>query len=208
MSNQFFDSMFSDTPIMAILRGLGTQRTLEVAAAAWDIGVKSVEVPIQTSEDLAALEALSQAARERGLSAGAGSVLTARQVAQARDCGAEFTVSPGTSVEVIEACATTGLAHLPGVATATDIQTIMAHGLEWAKAFPASVLGSEWIKAMGGPFPGIKFVSTGGMDAHNAQEFLQAGARVVAVGSALEDARQLGLLSQLLNAGLQTPTMK
>lgn len=193
---------------MAILRGLGTQRTLEVAAAAWDLGVKSVEVPIQTAEDLATLESLSQAARERGLAVGAGTVLTARQVAQARDCGAEFTVSPGTNVEVIEACVAAGLAHLPGVATATDIQTIMAHDLEWVKAFPASVLGSEWIKAMAGPFPGIKIVATGGMDAHNAPEFLQAGARVVAVGSALEDARQLELFSQLLKADLRTPTMK
>lgn len=177
---------------------MGTQRTLEVAKRAWDIGVTSVEVPIQTSEDLNALEALAHAARERGLPVGAGTVLSSTHVAQAKDCGAVFTVSPGTSVEVIQACAEAGLAHLPGVATPSDIQLAASHGLDWVKAFPASVLGADWLKAMGGPFPRIKFVSTGGMDAHNTRVFLDAGARVIAVGSALEDPQQLGLLSELL----------
>nr|UIK90654.1 bifunctional 4-hydroxy-2-oxoglutarate aldolase/2-dehydro-3-deoxy-phosphogluconate aldolase [Arthrobacter polaris] len=190
--------MFSTTPIMAILRGLGVQRTLEVAELAWNIGVTCVEVPIQTPEDLKTLEALAQAARERGLVTGAGTVLNLTHVAQAKDCGAAFTVSPGTNLEVIQACAEAGLAHLPGVATASDIQVAMGQGLDWVKAFPASVLGTSWLKAMGGPFPGLKFVSTGGMDAHNAREFLDAGARVIAVGSALEDPRQLGLLAELL----------
>ncbi|MFQ4149290.1 bifunctional 4-hydroxy-2-oxoglutarate aldolase/2-dehydro-3-deoxy-phosphogluconate aldolase [Arthrobacter sp. LAPM80] len=190
--------MFSTAPIMAILRGLGVQRTLEVAELAWDIGVRSVEVPIQTPQDLKTLEALAQAARERGLVAGAGTVVNLGHVAQAKNCGAAFTVSPGTNLEVIQACAEAGLAHLPGVATASDIQVATGQGLNWVKAFPASVLGTSWLKAMGGPFPGLKFVSTGGMDAHNAGEFLDAGARVIAVGSALEDPRQLGLLAELL----------
>ncbi|MDO5754143.1 bifunctional 4-hydroxy-2-oxoglutarate aldolase/2-dehydro-3-deoxy-phosphogluconate aldolase [Arthrobacter sp.] len=205
MNNEFFDNMFHNAPIMAILRGLGVQRTLEVATMAWDIGVTSVEVPIQTSEDLRTLETLAQAAHERGLVAGAGTVLNVIHVLQAKDCGAAFTVSPGTNLEVIQACADAGLAHLPGVATPSDIQMATGQGLQWVKAFPASVLGTSWLKAMGGPFPGIKFVSTGGMDAHNAQEFLDAGARVIAVGSALEDPRQLGLLSGLLRERAEVP---
>lgn len=205
MTNEFFDNMFSNTPIMAILRGLGTQRTLEVAKSAWDIGVTSVEVPIQTPDDLNTLEALAQAARERGLVVGAGTVLNITHVAQSKECGAAFTVSPGTNVDVIQACAEAGLAHLPGVATPSDIQKATGHGLQWVKAFPASVLGTAWLKAMGGPFPGIKFVSTGGMDAHNARTYLDAGARVIAVGSALEDSRQLGLLSELLSERAEVP---
>lgn len=198
MSSEFFDTMFSTAPIMAIVRGLGRQRTLEVAQRAWDIGVTSVEVPIQTAVDLDTLEALAHVARERGLVVGAGTVLNGTHVAQARDCGAAFTVSPGTNHEVIGACAAAGLAHLPGVATASDIQIATGYGLEWVKAFPASVLGTAWFKAMAGPFPGLKFVSTGGMDASNARRFLDAGARVIAVGSALEDPAQLEELSLLL----------
>lgn len=198
MSNEFFDTMFTNTPIMAILRGLGTQRTLEVAALAWDIGVTCVEVPIQTPDDLKTLKALAQVARDRGLVVGAGTVLNINHVAQAKESGAAFTVSPGINVDVIRECADAGLSHLPGVATPSDLQVATGLGLEWVKAFPASVLGTSWLKAMNGPFPGMKFVSTGGMDARNARDFLNAGARVIAVGSALEDPRQLGLLAKLL----------
>lgn len=205
MSNEFFDNMFSHTPIMAILRGLGTARTLEVAKSAWDIGMTSLEVPIQTPEDLKTLEALALAARERGFVVGAGTVLNVGHVAQAKECGAAFTVSPGTNLGVIQACADAGLAHLPGVATPSDIQVAAGQGLQWVKAFPASVLGIAWLKAMGGPFPGIKFVSTGGMDAHNARTYLDAGARVIAVGSALEDPRQLELLAELLRERAPVP---
>ena len=51
---------------------------------------------------------------------------------------------------------------------------------------------------MHGPFPQATFVTTGGMNAANAGAFLHAGARVVAVGSALEDSSQLPDLAALL----------
>jgi len=78
------------------------------------------------------------------------------------------------------------------------VQAAMHLGLTWLKAFPASVLGTPWFRAMAGPFPDARFVATGGMDATNAGSFLEAGARVVAVGSALEDPAQLPRLAELL----------
>jgi len=91
-----------------------------------------------------------------------------------------------------------GLPALPGVATATEAQHALGEGLTWLKAFPASVLGTGWFPAMRGPFPQARFVATGGMDSSNARAFLDAGARVVAVGSALEDEAQLPALAALL----------
>lgn len=44
----------------------------------------------------------------------------------------------------------------------------------------------------------MSFVATGGMDAGNAPAYLEAGVRVVAVGSALEDPAQLPALAKLL----------
>jgi 2-keto-3-deoxy-6-phosphogluconate aldolase len=78
-----------------------------------------------------------------------------------------------------------GLPLIPGVASATDIQTARRSGHRWMKAFPASVLGPDWIRAQRGPFPDVSFVATGGIDADNAAEFLDAGARVVALGASL-----------------------
>ncbi|WP_259607261.1 MULTISPECIES: bifunctional 4-hydroxy-2-oxoglutarate aldolase/2-dehydro-3-deoxy-phosphogluconate aldolase [Microbacterium] len=119
-------------------------------------------------------------------------------MAQAAAAGAGFTVSPGLDLEVVRASHDAGLSGLPGVGTASEVQLARKAGLTWLKAFPASVLGSSWLHAMRGPFPEVRFVATGGMSAANATEYLDAGARVVAVGSALEDPAQLPRLAALL----------
>ncbi len=129
---------------------------------------------------------------------GAGTVVSPRHVELAASAGAAFTVSPGFDADVVRASVVAGLPPLPGVATATEVQAAMALGLTWLKAFPASLLGTGWFRAMAGPFPGARFVATGGMDAANAGDFLDAGVRTVAVGSAIEDPAQLPALAALL----------
>ncbi len=73
----------------------------------------------------------------------------------------------------------------------------MAQGLRWLKAFPASLLTPAWVRALLAPFPSACFVVTGGVDAHNAEEFLAAGAKAVGVGSALTSPGQLDLMAAL-----------
>ena len=199
IDNAQFCEMFQAAPLMAILRGMGTERSLAVATTAWDLGIDVVELPIQTPADVEALKTVAAAARERGKVVGAGTVVSVEHVRIASASGAAFTVSPGFDLEVVRASAEAGMPPMPGVATPTEVQLALKSGLTWLKAFPASVLGAPWIKAMHGPFPQAQFVTTGGMDAANADEFLRAGARVVAVGSALEDPSQLPKLAALLD---------
>lgn len=196
--NSVFEHIFRGVPLMAILRGMGVERTLETATRAWDLGITAVEVPVQTPTDVEALRVLAEAARERGLTVGAGTVVTVEHVRQAAHAGAAFTVSPGLDIDVVRASHDAGLPSLPGVSTATDVQRALGEGLTWLKAFPASLLGPDWFPAMRGPFPQARFVATGGMDSGNARSYLDAGVRVVAVGSALEDESQLPALAQLL----------
>jgi len=198
----WFDDMLRTCPVMAILRGYGTERTLELAHRAWDLGITLVEIPIQNDAAVKTLAAVAVAAAGRGGGAivGAGTVLTPAQVIDARDAGAMFTVSPGFDPAVVAASHAAGMPSLPGVATATDIQLALRHGLRWLKAFPASTLGEGWFSAMKGPFPQVSFVATGGMAAGNAERFLDAGAAAVAVGSALEDPAQLDQLAAILAA--------
>ncbi|MEV7619176.1 bifunctional 4-hydroxy-2-oxoglutarate aldolase/2-dehydro-3-deoxy-phosphogluconate aldolase [Microbacterium sp. NPDC089321] len=196
--NSVFEDIFRDVPLMAILRGMGVERTLATATRAWDLGITAVEVPVQTPTDVEALRVLAEAARERGLTVGAGTVVSLEHVRQAADAGAAFTVSPGFDIDVVRASHDAGLPPLPGVSTATEVQHALGEGLTWLKAFPASLLGTGWFPAMRGPFPQARFVATGGMDSGNARSYLDAGVRVVAVGSALEDESQLPALAQLL----------
>ncbi len=80
------------------------------------------------------------------------------------------------------------------------MQLAVSLGLTWVKAFPATWLGSGWFRHIRGPFPQVHFVATGGLDASNVEEFLAAGVRVAAVGSALEDASQLDRLAGVLRS--------
>lgn len=197
-SGAYFDDAFAGAPLMAILRGMGVTRSLELAATAWDLGIDAVELPLQRPEDHEALAAVVAAGRERGKQVGAGTVLDAATVEAAASAGAAFTVSPGLDLEVVHASEEAGLASLPGVATATEVQRAHVAGLRWLKAFPASLLGTGWFPAMAGPFPQARFVATGGMNARNAAEFLDAGVRVVAVGSALEDPAEIDRLAEVI----------
>jgi 2-dehydro-3-deoxyphosphogluconate aldolase/(4S)-4-hydroxy-2-oxoglutarate aldolase len=199
-STPFFDRMFARQSVMAILRGMPPAETVALCGRAWDIGLDVVEVPIQTEDALPSLRAAVEAGRDRGLEVGAGTVVTIGQVHAARDAGAAFTVAPGLDEEVLRACHELGLPHLPGVATATEISRANRSGLRWLKAFPAAELGPSWVKAQLAPFPGTRFVATGGIDARNARTFLDAGARVVAVGSALNDPEQIELLAAQVRA--------
>ena len=192
------DEIFAGAPLMAILRGMGVERSVRLAATAWDLGIDSVEVPLQTDEDERALREVVRLGAERRKAVGAGTILTARQVEIAAEAGAAYVVSPGLEVEVVRAAQERGIPILPGVATPSEVQRAVGLGLTWLKAFPAQWLGADWFRHIRGPFPGVRFVATGGMDAANAGAFLDAGVRVVAVGSALEDETQLPRLAALL----------
>ncbi|MEV1159212.1 bifunctional 4-hydroxy-2-oxoglutarate aldolase/2-dehydro-3-deoxy-phosphogluconate aldolase [Micromonospora chokoriensis] len=201
MTTADFDHIFGGARVMAILRGLPVAETVRLAERAWDLGVDVVEVPVATADAVPALRAAVEAGAARGRIVGAGTVLDVEQVAASADAGAAFTVAPGLDLAIADAAAARGLPHLPGVATPTEAQQALRHGLTWLKAFPAITLGPAWFKALAGPLPQLRFVATGGLDAGNAAPFLQAGVRVVAVGSALSDPSQLDRLAELATAG-------
>lgn len=187
-SQEFFAHRLSGAPVMVIARGLGPERTVAVARRAWRLGVSLVEVPVQSEPDLQALTDAVNAGRAEHRPVGAGTVTSIELVRQVADAGAVFTVAPGLDAAVAEASTERGLPHLPGVATPTDVHRALQLGLTWQKAFPASVLGSEWIAAMRGPFPQVHFVATGGIDVTNSPAFLHAGAAAVSLGSSFESA--------------------
>jgi Entner-Doudoroff aldolase len=196
--NAWLDDVLGRCPVMAILRGFGPARSTELAEVAWNLGVRVVEVPIQSDVDIASLEAVVEAGRRRGLPVGAGTVIDDVTVRDAAAAGASFTVSPGFMAEMVRASVDAGMPSVPGVATGSEIQAAVSMGLRWLKAFPAARLTPRWFKDMAGPFPQVKFVATGGVDASNARDFLAAGAKVVALGSALGDPAQLPRIAPLL----------
>ncbi len=191
------NDIFGKQRIMAILRGLPPEETVAVATRLWDGGVTLLEVPIGTTGAIASLRAAVEAAAVRGLRVGAGTVTTPAQVWAAAEAGAQYTVAPGLDLTVLAASLAAGLPHLPGVGTASEVQRARSAGCEWLKAFPAKTLGPEWISAMRGPFPDVRFVATGGLKVTDVKPFLDAGADMVALGAALADPDQRAALGGL-----------
>lgn len=190
--------LMSSSPVMAIFRGYSAKDAVALAGKAWDLGIELVEVPVQVSSALPTLDAVVSAGRERGKPVGAGTVTTVEQLRTVQQRGVAFTVAPGLDADVVQTSESLTLPHLAGVSTATEIQQALRLGQTWLKAFPATVLGTQWFRAMRGPFPQVSFVATGGIDASNARQYLDAGAQTVAVGSALSDPSQIDLLATLL----------
>src|SRR5690625_4446383 len=118
-----FDELFGNVPLMAILRGIGVERSLELSIKAWDLGIHHVGLPVQSAIDLEALRVVAAAGRDRGRLVGAGTVISPDQISAIAEAGAAFTVSPGLDLEVVRASEAAGMPSLPGVATPTEIQT-------------------------------------------------------------------------------------
>ena len=196
LSDKLLFDELEQTRVLAILHGASPAETVRWCERAWSLGVTLVEVPIRADGDLDLLAAAAQAGRRTGHPVGAGTITSPELARQVASLGAAFTVAPGLDEEVAAASAELGLAHLPGVATATEIQRALRLGLPWQKAFPAASLGPGWFTAQREPFRQVKFVATGGVSTDNAATYLKAGAAAVSLGSAFarspdEDIRAL-----------------
>jgi 2-dehydro-3-deoxyphosphogluconate aldolase/(4S)-4-hydroxy-2-oxoglutarate aldolase len=142
-------------------------------------GVTCIEVTFRTA---AAAEAIAQVCELDGLLVGAGTLLSAQQVSDAVDAGAQFGVAPGTNPAVVQAARELGLPFFPGVATPSEIEQARSLGAEIMKVFPAGPIGGpSFLKAVAAVYPEVRFIPTGGIDAATVSDYL-AVPSVLAVG--------------------------
>lgn len=121
-----------------------------------------------------------------GAVVGAGTVQTFAQAQQAVDAGAQFLVTPGQGPEaaaIVDAAHRAGVPVVLGSFTPSEVMTAVALGAEAVKIFPAHQLGPRYLKDLSGPFPGVPLVPSGGVNAGNARQFLEAGALAVSAGT-------------------------
>ena len=184
-------------------------------------GIPCAEITLRTA---AGLDSIAAIADKPGVTVGAGSVITLQNCKDAIAAGARFIVSPGLNVKVVEHCLENSVAVLPGCVTPTELMQAMELGLDTVKFFPAGVYGGlAAMKALSGPFPEMKFVPTGGVNAANLGEFL-AAPYVAAVGGSwlcakgdiasgsfdkitalCREARQAALGYELAHIGINAP---
>lgn len=158
-------------PVIPVIVLHRLQDAVPLAQALVEGGVRVLEVTLRTPVALDCIEAI--ASRVPRAIVGAGTVRSPVDARQAQAAGACFAVSPGYTTAVADACRGLGLPLLPGVATASEVMQAQAEGHDFLKFFPATAAGGvPMLKALGGPFPEVRFCPTGGITARSAPEFL------------------------------------
>lgn len=172
--------VMQDAPVIPVLVLHDVKQAVSAAQALLAGGIRMLEVTLRTAQALACIEAIAKELPAAVV--GAGTVRSQADAQAAARAGARFAVSPGYTQAVGQACRDTGLALLPGVATASEIMLAQQDGFTELKFFPALQAGGvAMLKAWSGPFFDVRFCPTGGITRQNASDFL-ALPNVVCVG--------------------------
>lgn len=174
------ESILRLAPVVAVVTIADAGVAAPLAQALLDGGIAAIEVTLRTPAALDAIRAIAKDLPQAAV--GAGTVLSAIDLAAAADAGAKFAVSPGASPALLAAADTCALPLLPGAATASEAMAMAERGYTLQKFFPAEPAGgAEYLRALAGPLPNIRFCPTGGIRANNAPDYLRL-ANVIAVG--------------------------
>jgi len=167
-------------PVIPVLTVHGPDDAVPLAQALVEGGLPVLEVTLRTEGALKAIEAIAHAVPDAIV--GAGTVLSASQVEEARSAGSRFLVSPGSTLKLAEAAAHAQVPLLPGVATASEAMAMAGLGFHILKFFPAEPAGGvAYLKSLSAPLPHLVFCPTGGIDEAKAKSYL-ALPNVVCVG--------------------------
>lgn len=168
------------SPVMPVIVIDDAAKGVSLARALVAGGIRVLEITLRTPAALDVVKAVRREVPEAIV--GVGTITCADDIDAALAAGAAFGVSPGAGPGLLDAAAHSGLPFLPGVMTPSDVIAALATGFSTLKLFPAQQAGGvEMLKALGGPFPEVRFCPTGGVNAANAAQFL-ALPNVVCVG--------------------------
>lgn len=171
--------------LIAILRGIKPNEAVGVAGALIDAGITKIEVPLNSPEPLDSIERMVKAFGSAA-EFGAGTVLTAKQVADVAGTGAKLIVSPNCDVDVIDATKALGLSSFPGVLTPSECFAALKHKADGLKIFPAFQMGAKGLIAIRAVLPPeTKVFAVGGVGPENFPEWIAAGADGFGIGSSL-----------------------
>ncbi len=180
-----FEIAMAKLPLVAILRGLTQQDAPPVLATLLGEGFTLIEIPLNSPDALASIAAMRRRAPPETL-VGAGTVLSAADVADVADAGGDLIVAPNIDVAVIAEAKRRGLACLPGVATPTEAFAALRAGADGLKAFPAEMIGPAVVKAWRAVIPAsAPILPVGGIAPQSMAPYVAAGASGFGLGSAL-----------------------
>lgn len=180
-----------DVGIVPVIRAANMDEASRAVEAICAGGIPIVEITMTVPGATKVIQRVVQQYGDQILT-GAGTVLTSDDANACLDAGAEFLVSPGFSIAVLQAARLQSKLAIPGALTPTEVMRASAEGARLVKIFPCGNLGGpKYIKALKAPFPNIELIPTGGVNASTAVAYVEAGAFALGVGADLVDVSAL-----------------
>lgn len=153
------------------------------AVACMEGGIKLVEITFSVPR---AAEVIKRISASEGIAVGAGTVLSVDDAKKALDAGASYIVSPNLDEEVVQFVKKEGSVSIPGACTPAEIYRAHRAGADIVKLFPfVEIGGLNFLKAIRGPFPFIKYMLCGGATMENISAYVAARAAGILVGSSI-----------------------
>ena len=176
--------------LVAILRLDDLSTAVPIAESLFNAGIQALEFTLTNASTPSVVQNLRNECPTISSGSaviGIGSVRSLEEAKLAIDSGAQFVVSPITSLSIIDFCKQNKIVVCPGAYTPTEIAMSWDAGADIVKVFPARNLGANYIRDVLAPMPYLKLMPTGGVDLKNIASYFNAGAVAVGIGSQLLD---------------------
>ena len=161
----------SEVGLVPVIKIDDVEKAVPLANALMAGGLPCAEITFRTAQGEEAIRRITAECPD--MLVGAGTVLTTEQVDRAIAAGAKFIVSPGLNPKVVAYCVEKGVPITPGCANPSDVEAALELGLDVVKFFPAEQAGGlAYIKAISAPYPNLRFMPTGGINAQNLGSYL------------------------------------
>ena len=157
--------LFDEAPVVGIVRGIPLEKVLKIAEVYVESGLTTIEITMNTEGATEIITALRK--RFPQLNVGAGTVCSLLDLTNAVNAGAQFIVTPIIDAEVIKKSVELNIPIFPGAYTPTEIYNAWKLGASAVKIFPATQLGTQYIKDIAAPLNKIKLLPTGGVSVSN-----------------------------------------
>ncbi|AJD65965.1 keto-deoxy-phosphogluconate aldolase [Helicobacter pylori] len=159
------------SPIVPVVVIENIKDAVSLAQSLIEGGIHIIEVTLRSSCALEAIELIAKNVPK--MRVGAGTILNPTQLEQAQNRGAEFLISPGLTIKLLEYAKKKDMPLIPGVSSSSEVMQALELGYNALKFFPAEYCGGvKLLNAFNGPFKGVKFCPTGGISADNMRSYL------------------------------------
>ncbi|MCK0503939.1 bifunctional 4-hydroxy-2-oxoglutarate aldolase/2-dehydro-3-deoxy-phosphogluconate aldolase [Helicobacter pylori] len=159
------------SPIVPVVVIENIKDAVPLAQSLIEGGIQIIEVTLRSSCALEVIELIAKNVPK--MRVGAGTILNPTQLEQAQNRGAEFLISPGLTIKLLEYAKKKDMPLIPGVSSSSEVMQALELGYNALKFFPAEYCGGvKLLNAFNGPFKGVKFCPTGGISADNMHSYL------------------------------------